>query len=99
MIFPTLGKSLVYGIKIPSYFSTLVIDVPIPGKIDILSETLPAEGSYTEPYKISEKDGQCVVRPKRLSPAMGYAINCLTISKGLYCKTNEVGSYTEPDNP
>ncbi len=29
---------------------------------------------------------------------MGDPFNCLTTSKGLYFRTNEVGSYTEPDN-
>ena len=56
-------------------------------------------GSYTEPYKIPEKDGQRMVRPQRLARTMAYAVYCLTISKGLYCKTNEMGSYTEPANP
>jgi len=54
--------------------------------------------SYTGPYKIPEKDGQRMIRPQRLARTMVYAVYCLTILKGLYCRTTHVGSYTEPDN-
>ena len=56
-------------------------------------------GSYTETYKIPDNDGQRVEKPQRLSTTKGSAVYCLTISKGLYCRANEMGSYSEPDNP
>jgi len=55
--------------------------------IGVLSIRYEPVGSYTEPYKIPDKDGQHVLKPQRLSKTLGYAVYCRTISKGLYFKT------------